>query len=76
MRGMNDPVTIVLKPSRSVTVHVSDAAGSPVPGAAVAALGSGARTSTTTDPQGTATLQVAADAKVRVGDRAQVRRGL
>ena len=45
-------------------VRVSDAAGSPIAGAAVEAIESSFRTSATTGPQGTATLRVAADAKV------------
>jgi beta-lactamase regulating signal transducer with metallopeptidase domain len=59
-----DPVKIVLKPSRPVRVHVNDAAGSPVPGAAVEAIDDDSfRTSATTGPDGTAVLRVAADAK-------------
>ncbi len=59
-----DPVKIVLKPSRPVRVRVSDAVGSPVAGAAVEAIDASFRTHATTGPEGTATLRVAADAKV------------
>ena len=66
-RGLSekDPVKIVLKPSRPVRVRVSDAAGLPVAGAAVEAIDSSFHTHATTGPDGTATLRVAADAKVR-----------
>jgi hypothetical protein len=60
-----DPVRIVLKPSRQVKVRVSDTAGSPVPGAAVEAIDPSFQTHATTGPDGTATLRVAADAKIR-----------
>ncbi len=59
-----DPVKIGLKPSRPVRVRVNDAVGSPVPGAAVEASEASFRTHATTGAEGTATLHVAADAKV------------
>ena len=59
------PVKIVLKPSRPVRVRVNDSVGLPVPGAAVEAIEASFRTSATTGPDGTATLRVAADAKIR-----------
>ncbi len=66
-RGLSeeDPVKIVLKPSRLVRVRVNDAAGAPISGAAVKAVDYSFRISATTGPQGTATLRVAADAKVQ-----------
>jgi beta-lactamase regulating signal transducer with metallopeptidase domain len=65
-RGLSesDPVRVMLKASRAVTVRVNDAAGSAVAGAAVEAIESSFRTHATTGPAGTATLRVAADAKV------------
>jgi len=60
-----DPLKIALKPSRPVKVRVNDAAGSPVPGAAVEAIDPSFRTHATTGPEGAATLQVPADAKVQ-----------
>jgi beta-lactamase regulating signal transducer with metallopeptidase domain len=63
--GAKDPVRIVLKPSRPVRVRVNDAAGLPVAGAAVEAIDLSFQTHATTGPDGTATLRVPADAKVR-----------
>ena len=63
--GATDPVRIVLKPSRPVRVRVNDAAGLPVSGAAVEAIDPSFQTHATTGPDGTATLRVPADAKVR-----------
>ena len=63
--GAKDPVRIVLKPSRPVRVRVKDAAGLPVAGAAVEAIDLAFQTHTTTGPDGTATLRVPADAKIR-----------
>lgn len=60
-----DPVKIVLKPSRTVLVRVRDAAGVPVPGAAVEALDFSFQTHGVTGPGGVATLRIAADAQVQ-----------
>ncbi len=60
-----DPVKIVLKPSRQVRVRVSSSVGVPIPGAAVESTEASFRTRATTGPDGTATLRVAADAKIQ-----------
>ena len=60
-----DPVKIVLKPSRPVRVRVNDVASLPVPGAAVEAIDPSFQTHATTGFDGTATLHLPADAKVR-----------
>ena len=59
-----DRVKLVLKPSRTVTVRVKDAAGAAVPGATVAAVSFGYEQKATTGADGSAALRVAADAKV------------
>jgi beta-lactamase regulating signal transducer with metallopeptidase domain len=63
-----EPVRIVLKPSRLLTVRVADASGKPVPGASVSASALDPRTTTsgTTDAAGVAQLHLPADAEVRV----------
>jgi hypothetical protein len=61
----NGALRIVMKPSRVVTVLVIDATALPVIGAAVEAIEPSFRTNAMTDPQGTATLRVAAAAKVQ-----------
>ena len=63
--GAKDPVRIVLKPTRPVRVHVKDAAGSPVTGAAVEAIDLRLSDSRNDRPRRAATLRVPADAKVR-----------
>jgi hypothetical protein len=63
--GAIEPVRIVLKPSRLVRVRVNDAAGLPNPGATVEAIDPSFQTHATTGADGTATLGVPADAKVR-----------
>lgn len=63
-RGPVEPVRIVLKPSRIVRVHVRDAAGAPVDGAAIEAVGFDYQGSATADPDGDATLRVPADAEI------------
>jgi beta-lactamase regulating signal transducer with metallopeptidase domain len=62
------PVRIVVKPARLLAVHVKDAAGAPVAGAAVAAVEAvelgGDQTRATTGPDGAAHLRVAADSQI------------
>ena len=58
------PVRIVVKPARALTVHVKDAAGVPVAGAAVTAVERSYQTGSSTGPDGTASLRVAADAQI------------
>ena len=60
-----EPVRIILKPSRAVTVRVTDGAGLPVPGAKIEAAERLFRTRATAGPDGTATLRVPADARVK-----------
>ncbi len=60
----NEPARIVLKPSRTVTVRVKDAAGAPVAGATVEAAETLFRTHATAGVDGTATLRIPADAHV------------
>jgi beta-lactamase regulating signal transducer with metallopeptidase domain len=57
------PVRLVIKPARTVTVHVKDAAGAPVPGAAVEAFEFAYQFQTTTGPDGSAILRVPVDAR-------------
>ncbi len=45
-----DPVRLVVKPARTVTVRVNDAAGAPVPGASVEAFDYGYQFHATTAP--------------------------
>lgn len=59
------PVRITLKPSRPVTVRVRDAAGAPVPGAAVEAVDYGCTRQGTTGPDGAATLRIPEDGRAR-----------
>lgn len=59
------PARIVLKPSRIVAVHVRDAAGKPVAGAAVEAVGFDFHGAATTGTGGDAALRIPADAKVQ-----------
>jgi len=61
---IKDPARIVLKPSRSVTVRVKDAAGRPVPGAMVEAAEISFRTHCVTGADGLAKLQIPTDARV------------
>jgi len=63
--GSREPVQIVLKPSRLVTVRVRDAAGAPVPGAAVEAIDFSFQAHAVTGADGKATLRVAADTRVQ-----------
>jgi beta-lactamase regulating signal transducer with metallopeptidase domain len=63
--GAMDPVRVVVKPSRPVRVRVEDAAHLPAPGATVEAIDLSYQTHATTGSDGTATLRVPADAKVR-----------
>ena len=56
---------LVVKPARTVTVRVNDAAGAPVPGAAVEAFDYGYQFHATTAPDGVAALRVPADARIR-----------
>ncbi len=60
------PVKVVLKPARTVTVHVIDARGIPVTGATVeaASLGIGSLTTALTDVHGIARLQFSSDASL------------
>ena len=68
------PVTLTVKPSRSVVVHVRDPAGNPVADAAVEALSYEYNNSGKTAASGDVTLRIAADAEVRwiVGLKAKV----
>ncbi len=60
-----EPVRIVVRPNRAVAVRVRDAAGGPVAGAAVEAVGFDWQGAATTGDDGLATLRVPADAQVR-----------
>ena len=62
--GAKDPVRIVVKPARTVMVRIKDAAGAPVPGAAVEAFDTGYQFHATTAPGGVVTLRVPADARI------------
>jgi beta-lactamase regulating signal transducer with metallopeptidase domain len=62
--SLSETVRIVLKPSRTVTVRVKDAAGAPVAGATVEAIDYSFQTHATTGPDGSATLRVADGARV------------
>jgi beta-lactamase regulating signal transducer with metallopeptidase domain len=64
----SEPVRVVLKPSRLLTVRVADATGKPVPGASVSVSALAIRTITsgTTDAAGIARLRLPADADVWV----------
>jgi len=64
-QGSKEPVRLVVKPARVVMVRVKDAAGLPVPGAAVEAFDIASHYHATTGPGGLATLRVAADARIR-----------
>ena len=63
-RAFQEPVRIVLKPSRPVTVRVKDSAGAPVSGATVEAAETLFRTHAMTAADGTAKLRIAADARI------------
>jgi beta-lactamase regulating signal transducer with metallopeptidase domain len=63
--GATDPVRLILKPIRPVRVRVNDGARLPVAGAVVEAIDPSFQTHATTGADGTATLRVPADAKVR-----------
>ncbi len=63
--GANDPVRLLVKPTRLVKVRVKDAAGSPIPGAAVEAFDYEFSFHATTDRDGLATLHVPVDAVIR-----------
>ncbi|WP_406697876.1 M56 family metallopeptidase [Singulisphaera sp. Ch08] len=60
-----NPIRIVLKPTRPLTVRVKDRDGAPIAGAAVEAVEYGYQTQGETGPDGTAMLRVAADARIR-----------
>lgn len=60
-----DPVRLVIKPARTVLVRVKDAAGAPIPGAAVEAFDFAYHYHTATGPDGLATLRVPADARIQ-----------
>jgi beta-lactamase regulating signal transducer with metallopeptidase domain len=60
-----DPVRLVVKPARTVTVRVKDAARAPVPGASVEAFDYGYEFHATTSPDGVAALRVPTDARIR-----------
>src|SRR5262249_33407721 len=57
-------IRIVVKPTRLVNVHVKDATGKPVVGAAVTAAELTYQTVSNTNIDGIATLRVAADARI------------
>jgi beta-lactamase regulating signal transducer with metallopeptidase domain len=56
---------IVVKPTRPLTIRVKDALGAPVAGADVEAVEFGYQTRGRTGPDGTATVRVAADARIQ-----------
>jgi protocatechuate 3,4-dioxygenase beta subunit len=59
------PLRIVVKPTRPLTIRVQDANGAPVAGADVEAVEHGYQTQGRTAPDGTATVRVAADARIQ-----------
>ena len=59
-----DPVRLVIKPARIVSVRVKDAAGAPIPGAAVEAFDFAYQFHAMTGPDGVASLRVPADAHI------------
>ena len=59
-----DLVRIVIKPARAITVRVKDAAGAPIPGAAVEAFDYAYQFHSMTGPDGLASLRVPADARI------------
>ncbi len=63
--GPAAPVRITLNPSRAIAIHARDAAGKPVSGAAIEAVGFEFQDSTATDDRGNAHLLVPSDAAVR-----------
>jgi beta-lactamase regulating signal transducer with metallopeptidase domain len=63
--GANDPVRLVVKPTRPVKVRVKDVAGSPILGAAVEAFDYEFSFHALTDREGLANLHVPADAVIR-----------
>ena len=64
-----EPIRIVLKPSRPVTVRVKDATGAPVPGATVEAAEMAFRTHATLGPDGHSDFAHSGRCRGRVGDR-------